>query len=81
MKNKGNCQNLGILIKFVITARKKVTSRRSVSSCRIRKRNLGTNKEINLGNMVRPMLWNHIRLMENFWLNQMLIRELVRIEF
>ena len=30
------------------------------------------------GNLVRPVLWNQIIPMENFWLPQMLIRELVR---
>ena len=55
VKIRGKCQNPGILIKFAITARKKVTSRNSVSSCRIRRRNSGTNKERNLGNLVRPV--------------------------
>ena len=72
MKNRGKGQNPGILIKFAITSRKRVTLR-SISSCIIRRRNLGTNKERNLGNLVRPVLWNQIRLMENFWLRQMLI--------
>ena len=80
VKNRGKGQNLGILIKFEITARKRVTSR-SVSSNRIGRRNLRTNKERNLGNLVRLLLWSQIRLMENFWLCQMLIRELVRIRF
>ena len=62
VKNKGKGQNPGILIKIAITTRKNVTSR-SVSSCRIRRRNSRTNKERNL---VMPVLWNHIRLMENF---------------
>ena len=66
MKNRGKGQNLGILIKFAIIARKMVTSKRSVSSCRIRRRNLGTNKERNLGDMVRLVLWNQIILMDNF---------------
>ena len=65
VKNRGKGQNPRILIKSAITARKRTKSR-SVSSYRIRRRNLGTNKERNLGNQVRPVLWNHIRLMENF---------------
>ena len=28
LKNKGKCQNLGVMIKFVIITRKKVTSKR-----------------------------------------------------
>ena len=54
MKNRGKCQNPRILIKFSITARKRVTSRRSVSSSKIGRRNSRTNKERNLGNLVRP---------------------------
>ena len=73
VKNRGKGQNPKILIKFAITTRKRVILRRSVSSCRIGRRNSGNNKERNLGNLVRPVLWNQIRLMENFWLRQMLI--------
>ena len=61
VKNRGKGQNLGILIKSAIIVRKKAISRRSVSNCRIRRRNSGTNKERNmgnLGNMVKLVLWN-----------------------
>ena len=58
VKNRGKGQNPRIIIKFAITARKKATSRRSVSSCRIGRRNSGTNKERNLGNLVKLVLWN-----------------------
>ena len=81
MKNRGKGQNPGILIKYAITVRKRATSRRSVSSCRIGRRNSRTNKERNLGNLVKLVLWNQIRPVENFWLCQMLIQELVRIGF
>ena len=81
MKNRGKGQNPTTLIRFVIIARKRVTSRMSVSSYKIRRRNSGTNKERNLGNLVMLVLWNHISLMENFWLHLMMIRELVRIRF
>ena len=81
VKNRGKGQNPGILTKSANTTRKRVTLRRSVSSCMIRRRNSRTNKERNLGNLVKLVLWNQIRLMENFWLHQMLIQELVRIEF
>ena len=80
VKNRGKGQNLGILIKSAITARKKGTSR-SVSSYIIGRINSGTSKERNLGNLVKLVLWNQIRLMENFWLRQMLIQELVRVGY
>ena len=80
VKNRGKCQNPEILIKYAITARKRATSR-SVSSCKIGRRNSGTNKKRKLGNLVKLVLRNQIRLMENFWLLQMLIQELVRIGF
>ena len=57
VKNGGKGQNPGILIKSAITTRKRVTSRMSVSNCIIGRRNLGTNKERNLGNLVKLVLW------------------------
>ena len=69
VKNRGKGQSLGILIKYAITVRKRGTSRRSVSSCRIGRRNLGTSKERNLGNPVKLVSWNQIRLIKNFWLH------------
>ena len=69
VKNRGKGQNLGILIKFTFNARKRVTSRRSVSSYRIGKRNSGTNKERNLGNLVRPCNDANSRVGENWILD------------
>ena len=65
VKNRGKGQNPGILIKSAITVRKRVTSR-SISSWIIGRRNSGKNNERNLGNLVKLVLWNHIRIMENF---------------
>ena len=44
-----------------------------------REKKFGNKQGEKSGNLVKLVLWNRIRLMENFWLHQMLIRELVRI--